>query len=59
MGSNWRHSFIKPIFIIVAFCIFSAGAICNAIGSEQDMILIPAGPFKMGSSDKDLSLIHI
>ena len=54
MGSNWRHSFIKPIFIIVAFCIFSAGAIFNAIGSEQDMILIPAGPFKMGSSDKDI-----
>ena len=45
---------MKPIFIIVTFCIFSAGAICNALGSKQDMILIPAGPFKMGSSDKDI-----
>jgi len=52
IGSHRSRVFIRPFCIIAAFFFFSAGDKCDA--SEEEMILIPAGPFKMGSSDKDI-----
>ena len=52
IGSHRSRIFIRSFFIIAAFFFFSAGDKCAA--SEEGMILIPAGPFKMGSSDKDI-----
>ena len=52
IGSHRSRVFIRPFFVIAAFFFFSAGDKCAA--SEEEMILIPAGPFKMGSSDKDI-----
>jgi len=53
MGSNRSRRFFRSIFI-AAFLAFIAGANINAIASDQDMILIPAGPFFMGSSENDI-----
>ena len=54
MGSSWTRVFIKPIFIVAALFFFCAGDKSNAAASEGDMVLIPAGPFFMGSSEKDI-----
>ncbi len=61
MGSYWNRYYIfaKPVyisFLSAVIFILSIGVFgkWNAIASEQEMIVIPEGPFKMGSSEKDI-----
>ena len=54
MVCNWDRILFKPILIVAVFFFSVTGSNCNAAAVGQDMILIPAGPFFMGSSDKDI-----
>ena len=54
MVCNWGRILFRPILIVAVFFFSSTGSYCNATTTSQDMILIPAGPFFMGSSDKDI-----
>jgi len=54
MGFNWDRILFKPALILAIFFLSSVGTNCKAATTQQNMVLIPQGPFFMGSSDKDI-----